>query len=572
MALFAQQPEEEIERIYEAITMADEEGTDVYGEEILAHLQRLRRKPLNINSASREALLSLMLLTEFQVESILSAVASSGAILSYAELSLLYGFNEKIVEGLKPYIVLGEAGGKSQGFVKDQNTTLYGKYQITLPKESEQYIMRARFSYREKLLLSAIYKASSSKTSAQKLSTIGLSYSDINLGKVRIDKLVAGDFYARMGQGLCAWNGFSYHFNSETYGYVKNAETISVYTSSDTSKILRGIAATLSAGKFALSGGYSVKDKISVARLTYMAKRSRYGISYNGVGNLSNVFSIDILFTGRSLIGFAEVARSLARVKEDVVKEGFALLSGLSKEFGNYSLHLLLRSYQKDFYSPMGCAYSSISRIENQLGASLRMSGPIYGRTNFAVGADYTLYPAPRYHIKDPSCSAKAYIKFTLNDSSFGTQARNQLWVKGSVKYNLQYSSPVLREFSYDFKLGGTLSLSNSIAFVTRAELNAVEADRVGKALSVSLKGNMLKGGLVASVGAIYYDAQSWKSRIYFPQSDLPYSFTSTLLYGRGIDGWGQIKMRLSRGLSLYLKYQHNRGKNIIKGALLADL
>ena len=40
------------------------------GEDVIAHLQKLRSRPLNLNSASRKELASTMLLTDFQIESI----------------------------------------------------------------------------------------------------------------------------------------------------------------------------------------------------------------------------------------------------------------------------------------------------------------------------------------------------------------------------------------------------------------------------------------------------------------------------------------------------------------------
>ena len=83
--------------VVEELTVSEDEDVALFGEDMLSHLQRLRRHPLNLNSASKGAMEALMLLTPFQIESILSRIASSGPILSFAELGLIYGFDEKTV-------------------------------------------------------------------------------------------------------------------------------------------------------------------------------------------------------------------------------------------------------------------------------------------------------------------------------------------------------------------------------------------------------------------------------------------------------------------------------------------
>ena len=62
-------------------------------EEIAVHLAHYKRHPLNINSASKKELERSGLFTEFQIESLLKHIGRTGAVLSFAELSLLYGFN-----------------------------------------------------------------------------------------------------------------------------------------------------------------------------------------------------------------------------------------------------------------------------------------------------------------------------------------------------------------------------------------------------------------------------------------------------------------------------------------------
>ena len=558
----AQEVDKVVEELAESLTEEDDAGFD--SEELVSHLQRLKAHPVNINAASRKELSSTMLLTPFQIESILARVESSGAILSFAELSLLYGFDEKTVRKLQPYIVLGPIERKRQGFWKDQTTSVYARYQRSFSPDAETHLVRTRFSYLDKAEASVIFKGNSTASSSDNLSTFSVSYSGLKLGRSAELRIVAGDFYARFGQGLSSWNGFSFSAAAESSGFVKNAEAISLYTSSDTSKLLRGAAVSLSWNGLEISGGYSFRNEVSLFRISYMRKRVRAGFSFSGKRYEVNVCAADILVGGGGLVCFGEAAYCFLP-PDGETSGAFAALGGVSADLGNAAVHLLLRSYQKDFHSPVGGPYSSISKAANQQGASLRITVPLYRKLALAAGADYTAYPYPRYHVKDPSCSFKGYVKLSIDDSGFGTPSRNQLWIKGYYKLDVRYSSPLQKTSSFSLKSGGALYIAEYLSAGIRAEYNTLD----GRALCLSLKAG--RGKHTMSAGVIFFDVPQWNGRIYFPQAELPYAFSSTLLYGKGIDAYALVKTRLSRRLSLYLKYQYSRGKSILKGALSAD-
>ena len=550
------QTEEDVE---ESLSLGAEEEAELYGEDMVSHLQRLRRHPLNLNSASRSAMEGLMLLTPFQIASVLDRIAASGPILSYAELSLLYGFDEKTVERIRPYITLGEAVRKPGSFVGDESTSVYFRYQRVFSSPSEQHLLRIRSSYLDRVDLSLVWKGNSSQKTSENFATGGISYSGLKLGRLKVEKLVVGDFYARMGQGLAAWNGFSFSGAGEATGFVKNSGALSLYTSSDTSKLLRGGALSLSCGKICVSAGYSLKGSVSVCGVSYTRRRTRLGLSYFHKEKEGSVVALDYLAGLAGTVLFAEGALSPET-------ESFAGLAGASVEIGNTSLHLLFRSYGKDFYSPIGGAYSSLSKIKNQKGVSLRIGGKVYRRISYAAGADYSAYPAPRYRIKEPSSTFKGYVKLLWDDSSFGIPASNEFWIKAYAKTDARYSIPVEKDRILSLKTGGRVLLSSGLSLVLRGECNSLG----GRAFSSYLKLEKKKVG--CTVGAAVFKVVDWAARIYFPESELPYSFSSHLLYGQGMDVGLLVKLKPSRWLSLYLKYQYRRGVSTAKAAVRLEL
>ena len=246
--------------------------------------------------------------------------------------------------------------------------------------------------------------------------------------------------------------------------------------------------------------------------------------------------------------------------------EQFAGLGGASLEMEKVTVHFLVRAYGKDFSSPAGGAYSSLSKLNNQQGISLRMTGPLYGKTSYAAGVDYSAYPAPRNRVKDPSSTFKGWVKLSWDDSSFGTASQNEFWIKGYAKTDTRYSSPVEKDRLYSLKTSGKIHLFSGLSLVLRGELNSLG----GRGLSSYLK--LDKKHIAFTIGSAIFHVRDWSARIYFPETELPYSFSSHLLYGQGMDFCGLVTIKPSRWLSLYLKYQYRRGVPTAKGAVRMEL
>ena len=96
------------EQAMEWIANMAEEISQQGGEDLavsfVEYYSHLLNNPLKINYASRESLEKLVILTDFQIESILDYRESSGNILSKTELSLLNGFDYSIVCLLSPFL------------------------------------------------------------------------------------------------------------------------------------------------------------------------------------------------------------------------------------------------------------------------------------------------------------------------------------------------------------------------------------------------------------------------------------------------------------------------------------
>ena len=78
----------------------------------MEYFEMLLEHPLKINCAGRGELEQFILLSGFQIESIIHYRSESGDILSGAELSLLHGFDSTFVAAVRPFVSFERSVGK----------------------------------------------------------------------------------------------------------------------------------------------------------------------------------------------------------------------------------------------------------------------------------------------------------------------------------------------------------------------------------------------------------------------------------------------------------------------------
>ena len=112
VGLFSQQigkqGEEFLERVAAELV---ERGVEGEIEGLLEYFENLLEVPLDINRAGAEQLEELLLLSDFQIASLLEYRSSSGNVLSAAELQLINGFDKSTVDLIRPFVRFGSGAG-----------------------------------------------------------------------------------------------------------------------------------------------------------------------------------------------------------------------------------------------------------------------------------------------------------------------------------------------------------------------------------------------------------------------------------------------------------------------------
>ena len=244
-------------------------------ESLLDRLRSYAEHPIDLNSCGRSKLLSCGLMNAFQVASLLEYRQQTGDILSYAELSLIDGFPEEYVAALRHFTVLtlsdrppGQREGRAhhdlmlRGAVKtnegSRSQTAWGaKYRFTAGNRAE-FFWGSRTTYSDGTVRPGTFSAAL-------------------YGRKYLGKVVLGHFAARFGQGLAQWSGFSMSPYSGV-GCLSRSGTGFSATGSMTPDLC-GAAADFSLGRWTAGCGYSIKERLPIANLTYTLRSFTAGFT-----------------------------------------------------------------------------------------------------------------------------------------------------------------------------------------------------------------------------------------------------------------------------------------------------
>ncbi|MFI5150876.1 MAG: hypothetical protein ACHQRM_14160 [Bacteroidia bacterium] len=261
--------------------------------ELLTSLIYFADHPLYLNTASRGELLSLGILSDFQVNNLFIHIQKNGKLISKYELQSIAGFDLQTIHKLMPYIRIGdpnEAGKVSwkQAF-KQPDQVVSIQYSRVLEQE-KGYIQTTgtrpvsspgshftgspgklllRYQLHFGNYIQAGFLALKNEGEAfftgpekQGFDSYSMHLQVSNFRKLK--KLVAGDYSLCIGQGLLAWNGLAFSRTSEPMQIKKYSEIIQPHTSSSRNGFLSGLAAELQEGSWNLVIFISSKKRDAV--------------------------------------------------------------------------------------------------------------------------------------------------------------------------------------------------------------------------------------------------------------------------------------------------------------------
>lgn len=524
------------------------------------YYERLMQHPLNLNAASRRQLEETGLLSLFQVESVLAWRERYGAIRSATELSFVEGFSAESVAGLRPFFSFGEPSS-----LKGASQTYSARFKKKWKK--------AGFSVSSK----GIYDSEAFSAAAVIDNDPQERFPDFVSVSARYKGFYAGDFTVRFGQGLVLWKAFSLTAFGTPSSLARRGNGLQVRHSSSETGYFRGAGWSGEFGRFSASafvsrtpvdarvvdGKYTsiatdglhateaerakrhaMHEYVAGTNLSYDAGRWHFGLTaaaytydkHNGrrVQEYNRCQQYDGPW-GNLSVDFQGSLGSLRLFGEVAVDAHFApavLAGAIWSPSYSFETSLQLRCYSPSYIATHAGAWSTLSSVSNQIGATYAVQA-ILGAWTLRLNADVAWYPWKRYREEAGGWGFKARLQ-AVRIFPGGAEGEVQLAWSSRPKAKLRITLP----FGDAWQCG------------IRAEANTG-----GVAGYAEVRWKPSRRWDV-SARATLWSTKDWDSRICFYERGVPESFLVENYYRKGIGAYLVVKYAPTRNLEFWAKVQ----------------
>lgn len=557
-----------IEDIYSQIT-EDATGESTQDFESLAEdLLAMTANPIPLNADRYDALAELPMLSDEQAAAIL-LMARDEPFNSLYELQLVRGLKDYEIRNLLPFVQVGTP--QPEPFY--WRDLAYGRHDVSLRTDvrniegytgSDPVYVQAKYGYDYKRRIQAGFTlrrpAAGGWADLQYGGYVQLS----NIG--RLKRFVGGCYQARFGQGLVTNRFFHTGKSSRVMNIGHDRQGLSRVSSAG-SECYQGAGATVTAGRHTeVSGWYSVdRDKVwhhaIGANVSLNFRSVHVGVTlmehlysdslpvrnayYNHAyfrGKHQCVIGADVKYSWRWLQLFAEVAAA------ENSTWGYGGIAGVRfTPLSSLGLLALYRYYSPTFDNRFGYAFSESSRPGDEQGAWLGIEYKGFRHWRLSAYGDVFHFHGPKYGIRQPGTTGFDVLgqaEFFLSRHMLMLQLRSR--TKGDMRTHRARAE-------YTCTLGGW-------RFRTRADASLVHGTDQSRPLTYGVSASQDIEYRFAAVPLVIqlrlqgFDVQDWDNRIYTYENDVLYAFSVPATYGRGGRWYVNMRYRITRHVSLYLR------------------
>ena len=448
-----------------------------------------------------------------------------------------------------------------------------------------------------------------------------------NIGRVK--QFALGDYHVQFGQGLTMWSGFSMGKTPGSVVMRRRAPALRPHASSNEYAFMRGVAATINLGTFDFTAFYSnrkadanllatdttvsteelisslqlsgyhrtqaeladkgaVHEVVEGGHLAFNGQRLRAGATVFHVGYDAAFFTNDALyksfqpslnantFTGldysynyKKLTLYGEVSKQF--------DAGLAALQGLSfSPDPRLAVAMVYRNYQKNYLNTFSSAFGESSTNTNERGLYLGMVASLFRKITLNAYADLFRYNWLHYRVDAPSggreYSAQAtYSVSRRGDIVFGyRKMANPLnFALAGEKTNLiGETNREYYRFQLNYQAFPWLKLQSRVE-ITRHKAPDKTLEN-GYLIYQGFQLKPLKYDWSLSCRYSLFDTDSYDTRMYAYENDVPYSFSVPAFYGKGSRFYLLLNTNVYKSLSLMLRFSQTwySDRNVISSGL----
>ncbi len=605
------------EEIPKAEDLFDQIETESENIELMDRLLWLAQHPYDLNAVRREELESIPGVTPEEARMVIEFRKSVKRFTSVDQILLIEWIGETVHRKISAYVTVNEPES-----VRSSTSTLRTRATKDLqPRRgySEGKFLGSplktynRFSMTSSSFeAGALFEKDPGERTSDGFATGYVRVRDISI----ISDAIVGDFIVEAGQGLVLWRASAFGKGSEAVSIARKSPLgAQPYRSTDEFHFFRGAAVSASipigvstlqvttfVSRRSLSGTPSGSDTLSsvseegyfrtdteLAKKNALTERvvgaiARFRASSNfalGVSAYKSTFNKDVVantpssFIGRETrIAGVDASGQLGKLSlyGELARTGDGAGAGLAGAILGLNPHgsvaLVYRDYSLQFHNLHGNGFGERSETSNERGMYLGVEVPIARKLKLFAYFDQFKFPMPTFSSSLPLSGHELLVQVEANVvrkvDLIGrfTSKTTEMDETTTDPYSHEVKATVVRS-QQKARVTGAYNLSRTIRLKGRIDATRVEYSRVRKKESGILLYQEIQSNLTENfkveMRLIFFDTDSYDSRLYEYENDLHGVFSNPALYGKGRRWYALVSYKFANSLHLSAKYSETR-------------
>lgn len=276
--VYAQEIPANTEQQLENLTDADQAETE--DDSYLQQLEYFKKNPVNLNTADANELKELRILTDLQIENIISYRRLFGKLISIYELQAVPAWDINTIKKLLPFITVTTNATLteqlSSRFKEGEHSLLFRLSQVLEKAKGfddastgtkylgspQRLFFRYRYSYKNILQYGIVADKDAGEQFFKGTQRKGFDFYSFHLFARKIgwiQSLAIGDFTVNMGQGLIQWQSLAFKKSADVLGVKRQSPVLRPYNSAGEFYFNRGAGITIKKGRVEATAFASVR-------------------------------------------------------------------------------------------------------------------------------------------------------------------------------------------------------------------------------------------------------------------------------------------------------------------------
>lgn len=568
----------------------EEGANEEYYNELTQYLLTIAAKGLFLNNAALAELEYYGIINSFEWASLKKYISEHGNPLSFAELLLIPGVDREKIKLLQPFLRFSNSYYTNQGATQFFSTLLLRSSVILekrdgyTPISKEEYLKKPESRYLgNPFLLYGQYRIDAPSNISAIITTKQdpgergidyLSWSAVLKNRGVLENLIIGSYTARKGQGLILWNGFSLSSSWDPASTIKRDYGLTPYTSSQEDRAFKGIAATISKGRFTIDMLTSLRNydaRITKEGYTSLLNTGLHNtqLTLQRKGTLHSKMAATVINYSNELLSLGTIVSASYNSLPYAGKDSSLIL--MEQKIGQWRSNIGMNwkcqakraaSYGELAFDICGnAAATSGVAIRLKSGSELSFIGQYYnpyfvspfsyiskipGKNRFLTGFSGKFLLRKNITLYTTANLASNYYKIIMK-CDISTQRDS----KSEIRFNLYKERGNLR---IDYRK----NLSNNLLSHSRVDLSMCSKEQgvsLGYLMQQELIASFLKEKISGSCRLSWFSVPHWGNRIYSYERDVLNQFRTTLMYGHGFRWYFNVKVSLTTKIDAWLKY-----------------